>query len=515
MTSLCQDIYNTLCRKYPDTDIYCIGDQHFYHSNIINYSRFNFASVTEMNEYIIKMHNATVTDRDIVIFLGDFCFKNIFIPGLLERMHGHKFLILGNHDSDDLIKHYFALGFEGVFVNPVRIGNIYLSHEPLVDQERADLQFNLIVNEFQTLADAQNYHGHIHIADSSLTDQYHNATCEELDYKPIKIGRTKHYEPDSKPLFINTPHFNDVVAFLKDKQQINPNLYISDFIYATILETFNSYSQQYYVQGSYGLLKKYSYLSRMSDLDIVFIYNEQMSKHKNSAVLKEMVDASFQTLSQIDGTNLSFWKRFISLRGLEILYSSPNFGLNKCYLDANAVFLDSYRESDFISSVGQSLIEKYLPRYFDSLPGEYHFPHFTTKFLTIEGDLANLILQLLFQPCSKEKRSTIIKKINYLCKKALSNKTIGDLSDIFARSFLHNIAFFAALNRYDDIKYVQEQSLSRMEIVEYLPHNIKWQIIDLLENPHSIFQDLFAEIQNTNPQEMFPKVQALTRELKK
>ncbi len=176
--SLCQDIYNLLCQKYHDTNIYCIGDQHFFHSNIINYTRFNFSSVEEMNEYIIRTHNATISDNDIVIFLGDFCFKNVFIKDILDKMRGHKYLILGNHDSNDLIKHYFTLGFEGVFVNPIKIGNIYLSHEPLVTQERADMQFNLIVNEFLNCMDAQNYHGHIHIADSTFSSKYHNATCE-------------------------------------------------------------------------------------------------------------------------------------------------------------------------------------------------------------------------------------------------------------------------------------------------------------------------------------------------
>ncbi len=291
-------------------------------------------------------------------------------------------------------------------------------------------------------------------------------------------------------------------------------LYISDYIYATLLETFNNYQDQYYVQGSYGLLKKYSYLSKMSDLDIVYIYDEGVSKHKNSVALKEMVDTSFQTLSQIEGINLSFMKRYISLRTLEILYSNPSFALNKSYLDVNVVFLDSYQKSDFISSKGQSLVEKNLPKYFDSLPDEYHFPHFTTNFLTIEGDLVNLVLQLLFQPCTKEKRNAIFKKINYLCKKALSKK-VGDLGDIFPRAFLHNIAFFATLNRYDDIKYVQNQSLNRKDIIEALPQNIKWQIKDLLEDPNSIFRSVFEEMQSIKPQETLTKAKALTRELKR
>ena len=164
-TSLVKDIYQMLCSKYPNRNIYVIGDQHFFHSNIINYTRSNFANVLEMNQYIIDKHNEVVNKDDIVIFLGDFCFKKDSIQDVVRQMNGHKYLILGNHDSLDLVKKYPVLGFEKVFTTPIKIGNIYLSHEPLMNDEVNDLQFKLITNEFLKHDSRTNYHGHIHSND--------------------------------------------------------------------------------------------------------------------------------------------------------------------------------------------------------------------------------------------------------------------------------------------------------------------------------------------------------------
>ncbi len=72
-----KDIYELLCKRHPNSNIFIISDHHFYHSNIIQYQRPEFNNVMEMNEYIINCHNSVVSSNDIVIFLGDFCLKNL------------------------------------------------------------------------------------------------------------------------------------------------------------------------------------------------------------------------------------------------------------------------------------------------------------------------------------------------------------------------------------------------------------------------------------------------------
>lgn len=144
LNSFCQDIYPTLCKKFPNRNIYLISDYHFYHDKIIQYSRNLFSNVLQMNQYIIDSHNEIVNDEDIVIFLGDFCFNNGETSSILNKLNGHKFLILGNHDSEKLLKKYPTLGFEGVFASPVRLQGDYLSHEPLSWGE-IELIYNLLL----------------------------------------------------------------------------------------------------------------------------------------------------------------------------------------------------------------------------------------------------------------------------------------------------------------------------------------------------------------------------------
>ena len=56
-----------------------------------------------MNNYIIYKHNEVVSKNDIVIILGDFSFKKGIdrLTELVSELNGHKFLVMGNHDTID------------------------------------------------------------------------------------------------------------------------------------------------------------------------------------------------------------------------------------------------------------------------------------------------------------------------------------------------------------------------------------------------------------------------------
>jgi len=51
------------------------ADTHFGHSNIIKYTKRPFRTVDQMNEVLIRNWNSRIGKKDIVIFLGDFIFK--------------------------------------------------------------------------------------------------------------------------------------------------------------------------------------------------------------------------------------------------------------------------------------------------------------------------------------------------------------------------------------------------------------------------------------------------------
>jgi len=92
-------------------NVWFTADQHFNHANIIELSNRPFKDINEMNEYLIGQWNFCVRQHDRVYILGDLILggKRDIIP-ILERLNGHKYLILGNHDVRnglDRFKEYF------------------------------------------------------------------------------------------------------------------------------------------------------------------------------------------------------------------------------------------------------------------------------------------------------------------------------------------------------------------------------------------------------------------------
>lgn len=81
---------------------FIIGDNHFYSASMIDIENRPFESVSEMNEYMIKMWNGVVTDDDTVFHLGDFIESNeeSKIVDILNSLHGKIVLVRGNHETD-------------------------------------------------------------------------------------------------------------------------------------------------------------------------------------------------------------------------------------------------------------------------------------------------------------------------------------------------------------------------------------------------------------------------------
>jgi calcineurin-like phosphoesterase family protein len=86
------------------------SDFHLSHKNILEYDKRPFKNVHEMNEAIIRNHNAVVSPEDDFYFLGDFCFNMKEAEGFLQRLNGNKFFIKGNHDKYEMIKLYKQYG---------------------------------------------------------------------------------------------------------------------------------------------------------------------------------------------------------------------------------------------------------------------------------------------------------------------------------------------------------------------------------------------------------------------
>lgn len=94
---------------------YFSADQHYSHRNIILYCSRPFKDVQEMNEALVRRHNAMVRPQDTVFFLGDFSLNDNVARDFGKRLNGTKFLVPGNHDrcfwSDKKLVKYREAGF--------------------------------------------------------------------------------------------------------------------------------------------------------------------------------------------------------------------------------------------------------------------------------------------------------------------------------------------------------------------------------------------------------------------
>lgn len=509
--SFYKDIYNLLTQKHPNRKIFIISDPHYFHSNIIQYERPQFSDILTMNEYIIKVHNETVGPDDVVIILGDFCFKKSAIKDLLSRMNGHIYLILGNHDNPNLVKSYGDLGFEGIFTTPVKMQNNYFSHEPLIKNDDDELHFKLLVKSFDTDPNGCNYHGHIHTPGKSV-HPYYNVTCEALDYKPLLIGYTGGMlNSDDSPLIINSDRFQKILEFIKEQKNLEPNMLITDYIYSILLEANSAYAGSCFVYGSFALYKKFGYISNFSDLDVGLIYNKSISKVRNSQRLKEMVDRMYASVRDIDGVNISFIKRIVNMCAFETTYANKTGYYAKCVLDANLIPYSLYRDSDFVQVEDRSTIDKLLSKENPELLNGIHLPNYQAQYFTTNGDMANLILQILFQKGHEDKKIAALKKLKYIFKKFGNNDmdNTKELEDIITRFFLRNMLFFYTLRRSNEIEYLKANQYKINELLKSLPVGLSLQLEAILKNPNSDFNLVFKELTSTN----FNEIPTIAQEL--
>ncbi|MFJ6531489.1 hypothetical protein [Microbacterium sp. NPDC091662] len=89
--------------EYPRFDFdgvdYVTSDTHFGHARISELAGRPFATVDEMNAELLRRWNEVVGRDDTVLHLGDVALGPIETSiSLTSQLHGHKFLVPGNHD---------------------------------------------------------------------------------------------------------------------------------------------------------------------------------------------------------------------------------------------------------------------------------------------------------------------------------------------------------------------------------------------------------------------------------
>lgn len=159
------------------TDIWFISDTHFNHANIIKFypEKRPFHSIKEHDEAIVAIWNSIIRPQDKVIHLGDF-YLGSHPEEYARQLHGHKYLILGNHDKAPCRNYAnFTRISGGIRMRGNYFGkhDVYLSHAPIHP-------FSLV------RAGTYNLHGHIH--NHIIPDyRYINLCVEQTDLRPLHI----------------------------------------------------------------------------------------------------------------------------------------------------------------------------------------------------------------------------------------------------------------------------------------------------------------------------------------
>lgn len=103
-------------KKLPYQQVWFTSDLHFHHKNILLHcpgraeeGGFENGDVEAHDKWLLEKWNSTIGKKDTVYIIGDFAFGSPeHVRKLLGKLHGNKFLILGNHDkSSDSLDNYF------------------------------------------------------------------------------------------------------------------------------------------------------------------------------------------------------------------------------------------------------------------------------------------------------------------------------------------------------------------------------------------------------------------------
>lgn len=168
--------------------IYFTSDWHFFHNRPFIYEPRGFSSVEEMNETIIKNHNKIVKTNDIIYCLGD-CMLNDNQKGIecINRLNGHKRIILGNHDTNARIELYKTLPNIEVlgYADIIKYNgyHFYFSHYPTItsnyDENRPLKQIILSL------------HGHTHDCRKFYQDNptMYNVALDAHNNTPVSIDQ--------------------------------------------------------------------------------------------------------------------------------------------------------------------------------------------------------------------------------------------------------------------------------------------------------------------------------------
>lgn len=119
--------------------IFFTSDTHYWHSNIIEFSKRPYGSLGQMHAEFIKNWNSVVQDRDEVFHLGDVSFANLKMTmPIIYQLNGRIRYIKGNHDSKSFVRPQTDdLEFGSYYERTFDKQKVVMCHFPLLTWNKA------------------------------------------------------------------------------------------------------------------------------------------------------------------------------------------------------------------------------------------------------------------------------------------------------------------------------------------------------------------------------------------
>lgn len=167
-------------------NVYVISDTHFGHINILEFEERNkymsVVTVEDMDNKLISNWNNIVTNKDLVLVLGDFSFyKGPKTNEILKQLNGDKVLIKGNHDNIYLEDKKFDKSLYKAIYDYKEINyncnNIVLMHYPIQHFKHSDKEKGWV-----------HLFGHIHSVPFMTPRHSFNVGADVNNYTPVLIN---------------------------------------------------------------------------------------------------------------------------------------------------------------------------------------------------------------------------------------------------------------------------------------------------------------------------------------
>ena len=160
------------------------ADLHFGHKNVIGFDHRPFYDRDEMDLALIQLWNNRVAPDDEVYIIGDFMYRSDKEASwYLQRLRGHKHLVMGNHDTL-LVQDEKAMAyFESVDLMRYVVDgdkNICLCHFPIAEWNKM-------------MYGSYHIYGHIHSKKEETyqfmrtRERAYNAGCMINGYAPVSF----------------------------------------------------------------------------------------------------------------------------------------------------------------------------------------------------------------------------------------------------------------------------------------------------------------------------------------